>query len=227
MTKSDSIKEIAKALCIVQANLKGAKADAENPFFKSKYADLHSVVEAARELLGENGLSVVQTAELIGNVPCLNTCLMHTSGEWISGSLPLYPKSLDPQSIGSAISYGRRYSLAAMLGIVQVDDDGEKAMERGRQTMIFPPNAYSDLPPVATYESDIPGDPGAFICPYGKDKGKRIDSLTNLQIMENLKYWQNTLSKKGEKPHRQLAQFLDAMQAYLNQADGTQEDIAF
>lgn len=134
MAQSESIGELAKALSKVQSEIRGYKEDSENPFFKSKYGDLTSVWAACRKPLTGAGLSVVQT--LSGNEDgsvVIVTTLMHTSGEWIRGSLPVKPVKTDPQALGSAITYGRRYSLAAIVGIAPEDDDAESAMSRKEQ----------------------------------------------------------------------------------------------
>ena len=128
MNKSDDIKELALALSKTQSILKGALKDSNNPFFKSKYADLASVWEACREPLAANGLSVVQ-------MPCndtpdsvaLETILMHTSGQWISSVFSMPVSKHDAQAVGSAITYARRYALAAVVGIAPEDDDGNLA----------------------------------------------------------------------------------------------------
>lgn len=132
MEKSETIKELASALNKAQANLQVAKKGSENPYFHSKYADLLSVWEACREALVCNGLSVSQIAEMAPDGKAvLETILMHTSGEWIKGKLPLLPVKPDPQAQGSAITYARRYSLSAIVGLcTEEDDDAEKAMSR-------------------------------------------------------------------------------------------------
>ncbi len=131
MLKSDNIDELATALSKVQAKLAGAKMDGSNPFFKSKYATLLSVWEASRKPLTDNGLSVVQTCS-VGESEGLivDTTLLHSSGQWISGELAIKPTKNDPQGVGSAITYARRYGLAAIIGICPEDDDAESAMER-------------------------------------------------------------------------------------------------
>ena len=138
MEKSESIKELAVALNKAQATLQVAKKGSENPFFHSKYADLLSVWDACREALVSNGLSVVQIADISFNADgkaVLETILMHTSGEWIKGRLPLLPVKPDPQAQGSAITYARRYSLSAIVGLcTEEDDDAEGAMDRGKPT---------------------------------------------------------------------------------------------
>lgn len=127
--KSESIVELAKALCKVQAVIENAKKDAANPFFKSHYADLSSVWEVARKPLTDNGLSVSQLpGGCDGNKIKVRTILMHTSGEWLCSEFEMPFLKLDPQSVGSAITYARRYALAAIIGIVaDEDDDGNKA----------------------------------------------------------------------------------------------------
>jgi hypothetical protein len=130
---SATVGELAKALCKAQGKMKHAIKDANNPFFRSKYADLASVVDAARPALVENGLSVVQYTH--GTM--LYTMLLHSSGEWIRGCIELKPMrqvkdkgwevSEDPQSYGSCMTYARRYGMAAITGVATEDDDGNAA----------------------------------------------------------------------------------------------------
>lgn len=128
MAKSESIKELAAALVKVQADLKPAPKSSDNPFFGSKYADLTGCWEACRALLAANGLAVVQgTNGADGLTVTVETTLLHVSGEWMSSSLTIKPSKPDPQGIGSAITYGRRYALSAMVGICTDDDDGNAA----------------------------------------------------------------------------------------------------
>lgn len=129
MIFSTEINELAEALSKAQAEMSGAKKDSENPFFKSKYADLAAVIEAARKPLSENGLSVVQTTAGNEDGIDLITTLMHKSGQWIQGRLFMKPTKTDPQGYGSAMTYARRYAYAAIVGLAQVDDDGNAASE--------------------------------------------------------------------------------------------------
>lgn len=126
---SDDIGKLAAALAIAQGEMEGAKKTAKNPFFKSNYADLQSVWDAVRAPLSKNGLCIIQTVE--GSE--LVTTLCHSSGQWIRGALVMTPQKKDPQGIGSAITYARRYSVEAICGIGREDDDGEAAMGRGRK----------------------------------------------------------------------------------------------
>jgi hypothetical protein len=128
MNKSESIKNLALALNKVQSKLTFAKKDSKNPFFKSNYADLESVWDACRDLLAENGLSVSQfPGSYMDGEISLTTILMHGSGEFIEQEMSLPVTKTDPQGAGSAITYMRRYALAAVIGIVQADDDANEA----------------------------------------------------------------------------------------------------
>jgi hypothetical protein len=134
MLKSEQVNELAAALAKAQGQLEGAKKSSSNPFFKSKYADLAECWNTCREALTANEISVIQMPEEINENGRLNitTMLAHSSGQYISSTLTMTVTKLDPQAIGSAITYGRRYALAAMVGLAQEDDDGEEAMERSK-----------------------------------------------------------------------------------------------
>lgn len=125
MEQSESIKSIAVALCGFHSEVGKIKKTNVNPFFKSKYADLSSILDVIEAPLNENGLSFVQfpTGE-----NGLTTMLMHVSGEWIKESFIMHPTKNDPQGLGSAITYQRRYALGAILGLnIDIDDDGNAA----------------------------------------------------------------------------------------------------
>ena len=131
MNKSDSLDKLAPALCRAQGKIKHAVKDSANPFYKSRYADLTSVWDAVRDAFQAEGLSVSQIPSNLDGSACLETILMHSSGQWLSGSVPLNPAKNDPQGVGSAISYFRRYALQAIAGVCADDDDGEAAHGRG------------------------------------------------------------------------------------------------
>ena len=128
MKTSDSIKELATALAKAQASMAGAKKDSTNPHFRSKYADLASIWEACRDALTSNGIAVVQmTRATAEEAVIVETRLMHSSGEWIEGELLVPVTKADAQGFGSALTYARRYSLAAAVGVAPEDDDGAAA----------------------------------------------------------------------------------------------------
>ncbi len=125
MTKSETITNIAKALVNFQKEVPAVKKGADNPFFKSKYADISSILEVIREPLAKNELSFAQFPSGDGG---LTTILMHTSGEWIEETFLMRPVDTKPQTYGSMITYMRRYALGAVLGIAtEIDDDGNEA----------------------------------------------------------------------------------------------------
>ena len=130
MNKSESIAGLAAALAKAQGQMKGAVKDSANPFFKSKYADLASVVEAIRSAFSANGLSYVQTVQSSDlDEVRVETMILHSSGEWIScGVLALPVSKNDAQGYGSALTYARRYSLSAAVGVAPEDDDGNAAV---------------------------------------------------------------------------------------------------
>lgn len=139
MSQSESIANLAKALSIVQGKLTYAVKDSANPFFKSKYADLESVWDACRSLLADNNLCVIQ---MPGNYfegrMWLVTKLCHSSGEWIEQEMSIPVGKPDSQGVVKvdahgclgAVTYMRRASLSAFIGIVQADDDGNTASNK-------------------------------------------------------------------------------------------------
>ena len=128
--QSEQINELAAALSKAQASITGALKDSANPFFKSKYADLASCWDACRKQLTDNGLSVIQTTDIVSDTVVVRTTLAHSSGQWVSGILPVKTKDESPQAQGSGITYARRYALAAIVGLAQIDDDAEAAQGR-------------------------------------------------------------------------------------------------
>lgn len=127
MNASESIKAIAPALIKAQAKIKGAVKDATNPHFRSKYADLSSVVEAVKGPLLEQGITFLQGVQDAENGVAVETMLLHSSGEWLASTLRIPAAKQDAQGYGSAITYGRRYGLQSMCGVPAEDDDGNAA----------------------------------------------------------------------------------------------------
>jgi hypothetical protein len=140
---SPDIAELSTALCKAQGAMTGAVKDSANPFFKSKYADLSAVWDDIRKPFAENGISVIQMpVEGVNGVGVI-TQFSHSSGQWMRSKLVLIPTKKvkdqsgqaievatnDPQVVGSCITYARRYALAAMGGVYQIDDDGNAASQ--------------------------------------------------------------------------------------------------
>lgn len=133
MNKSESIKELATALAAAQAEIENASKNASNPHFRSRYADLAEVLNTARPVLAKHGLSVAQFPSLDDGIVSLETIMMHSSGEWISGIAGAPIAKVDAQGVGSATTYLRRYSLAALVGIAQEDEDANGAARPAAQ----------------------------------------------------------------------------------------------
>lgn len=156
MSQSEFIHELAGALSKAQGEMQAAIKDKVNPFFKSSYADLGSVWDAARPVLSKYGLCIMQTTEMVadGSKIIMVTTLAHTSGQWVKSYLPLNPSKNDSQGVGAAITYLRRYSLSAIVGVVcDDDDDGETAVGRGKHQNIQTPKQNNQFP-----KQDIQGD---------------------------------------------------------------------
>jgi hypothetical protein len=140
--QSEHINEIAGALAKAQGKMESALKDANNPFFKSKYASLDSVWEAIRGPLSSNGLSVIQTIEGSGDSINITTTLAHSSGQWISSSFPIVVGRPKPQELGSVITYMRRYALSSLVGVTaDEDDDGNAAQEQAKKQPTHEENA--------------------------------------------------------------------------------------
>jgi hypothetical protein len=162
------IPNLAKAMAAAFADIDNVVRNASNPFFKSTYADLAAVLNTVRPVFAKHGLAVVQAPGPIveGNVT-LTTILLHSSGDHLvlNGQVPIAPqvdkktgeKVLTPQMAGSAISYLRRYALAAVAGIAQIDDDANEASGRGKAQEMdaTPDEILSRIEASGTYEDIV------------------------------------------------------------------------
>lgn len=183
--QSAEINELAKALSKAQGVMSSAQKDGNNPHFRSSYATLSSIIQAARKPLADNCLSVTQTL-LPDNT--LVTTLMHESGQWLRSYLRLNPAQNTPQGVGSALTYGRRYSLAAIVGISQDDDDGAEAS--GPVTKQLPtkqPVSPAGSPPIAPTQSKPASgnrtDPDPMTRFWSEVKTAGIDRPKGLEIL--------------------------------------------
>ena len=122
-----SIDQIATALCLAQGEIENAVKNSANPHFRSRYADLAEIINTVRPVFTKHGLSVVQSPSYADGLVSVTTLLMHKSGQWIRDTASAPASKLDAQGVGSAVTYLRRYSLAAFAGIAQEDDDGNAA----------------------------------------------------------------------------------------------------
>lgn len=130
MKSSETIGQIAKAMSQLQSEINNPANTALNPFYKSKYAPLPEVLNVARPILGKFGLAVIQNPYNDENFVYITTLVIHESGEWLeTNPLQLKPEKNTPQGVGSAITYGRRYSLSAVLGLASEEDDDGNSNE--------------------------------------------------------------------------------------------------
>lgn len=124
MQSSEQIHELATALSAAQSEMAHAAKDRSNPAFKSKYADLASIMDACREPLTKYGIAVIQAPSVEGLAVSVETRFVHKSGQWIATTITAQLGDAKAQTIGSAVTYLRRYGLAAMAGVAPDDDDG-------------------------------------------------------------------------------------------------------
>jgi hypothetical protein len=187
MNRSETIGELVKALAAAQMEMGAAKKTAENPYYRSHYADLAEVIAVSRPVLNKHGLAIMQFPSAEGEKVTLLTLLAHESGEWVSevnstipgkepkGGGPFVP-GRSPQADGSAISYLRRYGWQAIIGLPAEDDDGEAAEGH---TESHAENAES----------------GEWTVPFGKLKGTPLSALSN----ESVLWYRDYFRKKAEE----------------------------
>jgi hypothetical protein len=134
ISKSDQISNLSAALLKAQKAIGHALKSAENPYFKSRYADLTIVIDSVKEPLNNNGITFIQAVDENGEGrPVIDTILLHESGQYLSTRTPVFcNKPNDPQAFGSGVTYSKRYALQAILGLPTEDDDAEAATARGK-----------------------------------------------------------------------------------------------
>lgn len=151
MNHSESIKELAGALCKAQGDMQNPKFDTQNPFFKSVYASLASVRNTVIPVFSKHGLSVIQSLRSTEKGVECETMLMHISGEWVADTLSLPITKHDAQGYGSAATYARRYSLMSFAGVVgDSDDDANAATDNDKKQRKEKPAGSGSASPDAT-----------------------------------------------------------------------------
>jgi hypothetical protein len=180
MKTSDSLLKFAPAFLKVQQAITSVHKGANNPFFKSKYADLPSVIDAVKAALNDAGITYLQTPS--PSEPCqlaLTTRLLHESGEWIEDTANCPLAKADPQGYGSAITYLRRYGLQSICGLYAEDDDGNSASGNGA-TSRAPATAKTPAAQKSAPASKPTGpaeDWKDAVIHFGKNKGTRLADL--------------------------------------------------
>jgi len=218
MKHSDTIALLAAALVKASSELKPVVKDRVNPHFKNKYATLDAITEAVRPILGKHGLTVLQGATvpetnagvLTGFV--LETMILHASGEWLTNGVFMPIDKASAQGAGSAITYGRRYGLAALLGLTSdEDDDGETATNHAPA----PARAATPNNAPAPAKRAAPTDPSAklagalgFVMPFGKTKGTQLGLIPPGDLESAIKWVQDKAPDK-------FGDFVNAAEAVL------------
>lgn len=239
--QSEKTDLISKALIGAWDKMKTAKKQNDNPFFKSKYADFGSVVDACKSALLENDLVVTQPTTIINGQTALVTTLLHSSGQWVRGLYPVNPIKNDPQAIGSAITYARRYALASIVGLVaEEDDDGEMAMGRGQVQPIVKAKPAPKIEleqPTHTHtttgnaEKSPQNGSGSVqdwrkvVIHFGKNKGTALGDLAPKSLNWWIKEW-NPQPYKG-KIDDASQQLRDALDMAMGDVEDLSEQEAF
>jgi len=239
--QSEKTDLISKALISAWGKIKVAKKQNDNPFFKSKYADFGSVVDACKTALLDNDLVVTQPTTIINGQTALVTTLLHSSGQWVRGVYPVNPIKNDPQAIGSAITYARRYALASIVGVVaEEDDDGEMAMGRGQTQPVIKAKPAPKIEleqPVETHttegnseKSPVNGsesgqDWRGVVIHFGKNKGTALGNLPPKSLDWWIREW-NPQPFKG-KIDEASQKLRDALDMAMGDVDDLNETEAF
>ena len=176
MKTSNEINEIAKALSLAQSEMSGATKQSTNPFYKSNYSDLASVMQAISLPFSAHGLCFVQGAEANEQRVSVTTRIIHTSGQWLEATTELPPTKADAQGWGSAITYAKRYGLQALCGVPSVDDDGQEAVKRVAAPKATPINK-KQAEEINLLIEDTGTDKVEFLNYYSTRAGSKITDL--------------------------------------------------
>lgn len=198
---SATVAKLFAAFHAAQGEMSGVFKDKANPHFKSRYASLESVMNTARPVLNAHGLSWTQApGPMVEGRLTITTMVMHVSGEWMRSTFHMAVAKPDPQGIGSACSYGLRYSLMAVLGLPPTDDDdGEAAMDRR-------PQALS-----ASVPDEQPARKSAYRARKDGDWDKYIAAIKQCNTVEDLRSW-------GTSHRQEIAALPDQWREHLSEA---------
>jgi hypothetical protein len=200
VTTSGALGQLGKALAAAQGEMNHAAINRDNPYFKSRYADLRAVLDAVRPVLSKHGIAVVQNAVCEPEQVGVTTYLIHASGEFIASTLMFKPTKMDPQGAGSAITYAKRYALAAMCGIASdEDDDGNAASQPQPQPQ--PVRRETPVKPEADAATKARAEFAATLCDWtgltssAKDRDKLKTAAKAVAVFAGL----NEVSDNYEK----------------------------
>ena len=237
MKHSENMTAIAPALALAQSEMSSAKKSSTNPHFRSKYADLPSVMEAVMPALNKHGISVLQfpSFDLETKLVSVETRLLHKSGEWVSGSCSALPRDhKNVQAVGSTITYLKRYGLQSMTGCPSEDDDGNAASpppRQQRQQRQQPRRTQRKQPPVLDIPSTPPASKPKFTRPeligavsqlglgltdvnnYLTDNGKPTAESMTSQQQSDLLDWLGGKDRNGQP-------IVDKIKSHVRPTDG-------
>ena len=155
MKTSETTNELDSALAKAQGEMAGAVKSAKNPFFRSNYSDLASVMAAIRPSFAAHGLSFTQECDYTPGLVRVATRLAHESGQWILIQTCVPVVKDDPQGVGSAMTYAKRYAIQGLSAVPSVDDDGESAMQRATPAKAVSPAEVATLKKIL---GQLPGE---------------------------------------------------------------------
>ena len=192
MNKSESIASLAKSLAKAQGEVENASKASVNPHFKSKYADLAEVLNTVRPVFASCGLSFVQMPSFADGIVSVETMLVHESGEWISETASSPITKQDAQGVGSAITYLRRYSLAAFAGIAQEDDDANASVGKPQHKQVAAPLneaviTHEQVATVREYLVRTSMNEAEFVAQGGYQSAEQIYAKDYVKVMRILK----------------------------------------
>lgn len=208
MLKSESIAALATALAEAQGEIENATKNSQNPHLKNRYADLAEILNTVRPVLSRHGLAVSQHPAFAENMVQVETILLHKSGEWMASTITTPVQKADPQGVGSAVTYARRYSLAAIVGLSQEDDDGHAA-SKGKPGQA----AQQAQKPASTPDPLITDAQRKHIMAIygGTDRADRLADAN--EILQKAKPGCAAITSFSELTHRQAAYLINQLEA--------------
>ena len=202
-----NINELAEALSKAQSEIQDAEKNSKNPHFKSEYADLSAVLQATREPLSKNGLSVSQSVNSENDDYFLETTLLHKSGQSIKSKMKLILDKKTMQGLGGAITYGRRYALASIVGIAQEDSDGEPSRSE-REVVAVPDNSVKNNFN-SSHSSNHSINLEEYTYPFGKLKGRKFKDIGKIDLYNAHRWLCDTDKEKFKDLIFKIEEFLN------------------
>jgi len=211
------MKHIAQALLQAQKNIKNALKDAKNPHFKNDYATLESVIDAVKDQANACGILIVQGTGADEHGQYVNTSLIHAeSGESISSKTYLMLDKVNMQGMGSAITYGRRYSLASLFCITQADDDGNQASHPIVKPQVKPQSSWSMKQFNDQLTSEDPVGSPKYLIPFGKFQKRTLEEIPMKDLENYIIEIENKAKKEGKEITGAVKEFVDRATNFIH-----------